>query len=60
MEHKLDTNSYRTLEAFAADAQLIFDNCRLYNPEATIYARNASKVEKWFKDQLSDRLKGED
>lgn len=53
MQHKLDTNQYPTIEAFLADAQLIFDNCRLYNPENTIYSRNATKLEAYLKDLMS-------
>ncbi|KAG6833549.1 hypothetical protein H0H87_005200 [Tephrocybe sp. NHM501043] len=59
MEHKLDTNQYPGIEAFVADAQLVFDNCKLYNPEHTIYHRNAIKVEKFLKDQLLDEVKRE-
>ncbi|KAF8635220.1 hypothetical protein AX17_003996 [Amanita inopinata Kibby_2008] len=60
MEHKLETKQYSTLDEFTNDAQLVFDNCRLYNPDGSIYARNATKLEKYFKDLLSDRLKRED
>jgi histone acetyltransferase len=59
MEHKLDTNQYPTIDSFLADAQLVFDNCRKYNPEASIYARNANKVEKFLKDFLLDHVKRE-
>jgi len=52
MQHKLDTNQYPTIEAFLADAQLVFDNCRLYNPENTVYSRNAVKLERYLKDEL--------
>ncbi|KAF8236558.1 hypothetical protein L208DRAFT_635513 [Tricholoma matsutake] len=52
MQHKLDTNQYSTIEAFLADTQLLFDNCRLYNPENTIYSRNATKLEAYLKDVL--------
>jgi histone acetyltransferase len=55
MQHKLDTNQYPTMEAFLADMQLIFDNCRLYNPENTIYSRNATKMEAFLKDLLAER-----
>ncbi|KAI0930495.1 hypothetical protein AcV5_007186 [Taiwanofungus camphoratus] len=53
MEHKLDTNQYPTLDAFLADAQLVFDNCRTYNPEGTIYYKNATRLEKFLRDQLA-------
>lgn len=48
------------MDAFVADAVLIFDNCRLYNPEGSIYARNATKVEKFMKDRLAGKIKNED
>ena len=61
MEHKLETNQYPDLDAFAEDAQLVFDNCRIYNPDGSIYARNATKMEKFMKDQLaSSRVKQEE
>jgi len=52
MEHKLETNQYSNLDAFVYDVQLVFDNCRIYNPEISIYARNAAKMEKFMKEQL--------
>ncbi|KAF9654000.1 Bromodomain-containing protein [Thelephora ganbajun] len=53
MEHKLETNQYPNLDAFVDDAQLVFDNCRIYNPDGSIYARNATKMEKFMKEQLA-------
>ena len=53
MESKLDTNQYENLDAFLADAKLIFDNCRTYNAEGSSYHRNATKLEKWLKDQVA-------
>ena len=61
MEHKLDTNQYPNLDAFLADAQRVFDNCRTYNPEGTVYYKNSLKLEKFLKDQLAAyRVKKED
>jgi histone acetyltransferase len=57
MEHKLSADQYSSLDEFLIDAQLIYDNCRLYNPEGTIYAKNATRLEKYMKDQLADRMK---
>ncbi|KAG6873404.1 hypothetical protein C0995_015829 [Termitomyces sp. Mi166 len=57
MEHKLETNQYSSIEDFVVDAQLVFDNCKTYNPEHTIYHRNAIKVEKFWKDQLLQEFK---
>ena len=60
MEHKLETNQYPDLHAFVDDAQLVFDNCRIYNPDESIYARNATKMEKYMREQVeSYRVKQE-
>lgn len=59
MEHKLETSQYPSVDSFIADCQLVFDNCRSYNPETTIYSRNATKLEKFLKDQLLDHVKRE-
>lgn len=53
MEIKVETNQYPNLEAFLADAQLVFDNCRKYNAEGSIFWKNANKVEKVLKDLVS-------
>ncbi|KAH9910577.1 histone acetyltransferase GCN5 [Amylocystis lapponica] len=61
MEHKLDTNQYPSLDEFIADAQLVFDNSRTYNPEGTIYHKNATKLEKFLREQqVTSRVKNED
>jgi len=61
MEHKLGTNQYPNLDVFIDDAQLVFDNCRIYNPDGSIYARNAMKMEKFMKEQLATyRVKQEE
>jgi histone acetyltransferase len=60
MGHKLENNQYDHLDSFITDAQLVFDNCKTYNPEGTIYHRNAVKLEKFLKDQLKDRIKKEE
>ena len=46
MEHKLETGQYTTMDTFVADATLVFRNCRLYNPEGSVYYKNAMKLEK--------------
>ena len=52
MEHKLDTNQYADTDAFLDDAQLIFDNCRTYNPEETVYHKCATRLEKYMREQM--------
>ena len=60
MEQKLDTNQYPNLDLFLTDAQLVFDNCRTYNAEGSLYHKNATKLEKFLKDQVhSLKLKKE-
>lgn len=56
MEHKLETNQYPFLTAMVDDAQLVFDNCRLYNPEGSVYAKNATRMEKFLRDKVAERL----
>jgi len=61
MEDKLEMNQYSNLDAFVEDIQLVFDNCRIYNPDGSIYARNATKMEKFMKEQLASyRVKQEE
>lgn len=57
MEHKLNTNQYPTLKTFLDDAQLVFDNCRMYNPEGSIYVKHAAKLEKVMKELVADYTK---
>ncbi|GLB37571.1 putative bromo domain containing protein [Lyophyllum shimeji] len=58
MEHKLETNQYPTMESFVADAQLVFDNCKTYNPEQTIYHKLAVKLE-MFLETLVEKARQE-
>ena len=53
MEQKLKTDQYENLDAFIYDGQLVFDNCRIYNQDGSIYARNATKMERYMKEQLA-------
>ena len=54
MEHKLDTNQYHDMDAFLDDAQLIFDNCRQYNPQDTVYHKCAIRLEKYMKERMKE------
>lgn len=53
METKLEKNQYLTLDDLIHDANLIFNNCRLYNPPTSVYAKQANRLEKFVKDSLS-------
>lgn len=56
IQNKISTNQYKSFEGFQEDVQLVFDNCRLYNPESTIYAKNARHMDQFFKQLLSKYL----
>lgn len=55
MEEKLKAGKYRTIDAFADDVQLIIDNCKNYNPESTVYYKNADKLEEVFNEFMTKR-----
>lgn len=52
MEDKLEQDQYSTPEEFLYDANLIYNNCRKYNNETTIYHKCANKLEKYMWTQL--------
>jgi len=52
MEHKLETSQYPNMDAFVNDAQLVFRNCRTYNPEGSIYVKNAAKLDRYLKELI--------
>ena len=53
MGEKLEADKYASLEGFADDAQLIFDNCRFYNVEDSVWCKHANRLEKAFKESLA-------
>lgn len=52
MESKLENNQYNTVDDLVQDAQLVFDNCKLYNPASSPYAKCAVKLEKFLYERL--------
>ena len=54
MEHKLNTSQYPNVKIFLDDAQLIFENCRSFNLEGSIYVKQAAKLEKAMKELVAD------
>lgn len=46
MEKKLEKDNYVEPEDFIKDAKLIFNNCRKYNGESSLYVKCANKLEK--------------
>ena len=53
MGEKLEAGKYANLEEFTDDAQLIFDNCRFYNLEDSMWCKHANRLEKAFKESLA-------
>ncbi len=60
IQRKVSSNQYKTFESFEDDVQLVFDNCRLFNPENTVYAKNARFMDQLFKNLLTQHLKQDD
>jgi transcription initiation factor TFIID subunit 2 len=48
MQSKLVESRYSTMEQFAADAKLVFANCRQFNPPTTYPVQCADACEKVF------------
>jgi len=44
---------YVTLEMFAADFRLMFNNCRLYNAPDTVYYKCATRLEAYFESKVA-------
>jgi histone acetyltransferase len=57
MEERLEQNYYYTLDMFIADMARIFQNCRVYNGEDTVYSKCANKLEAFFKSRFNYRSK---
>lgn len=53
MGEKLESGRYASLDEFVDDAQLIFDNCRFYNLEDSMWCKHANKLEKALKESLA-------
>lgn len=51
LSNKLDSGRYSTMEAFARDVELIFANCRQFNPPTTPPTEWASAVERVWKKE---------
>ncbi|CAB5151650.1 uncharacterized protein OCT59_009159 [Rhizophagus irregularis] len=52
IESKVENNCYKTLDDYIQDVRLIFNNCRIYNAEGTIYVKCANGLEKYFNERL--------
>jgi histone acetyltransferase len=62
MEAKLDSPQSYPLDAFVADAQLVWDNCRTYNGPDNVYWKCARTMERFFRGKIAElsRVKEED
>ena len=49
MGDKLDKDKYKSMEQFASDMNLIFANCRQFNPPTTLPTLHADVLEKTFR-----------
>ncbi|KZS93535.1 hypothetical protein SISNIDRAFT_441399 [Sistotremastrum niveocremeum HHB9708] len=56
LSNNLDSGRYSTMEAFAHDVELIFSNCRLFNPPTTPPTEWASAVERVWKKEWNKAL----
>jgi transcription initiation factor TFIID subunit 2 len=51
MTQNLNTGKYSTMEEFTRDIELVFSNCRLFNPPTTYPVQCADVVERLFKKE---------
>ncbi len=56
MRRRLDEHFYTTMEQFAADVDLIFVNCRKFNPPTTMPVLYAEVVEKQYKKEWAKTM----
>lgn len=56
MGQKLTECKYATMEDFAKDAELVFGNCRKFNPPTTYPVDCADAVERAFKKEWAKAL----
>ncbi|KAI6112477.1 hypothetical protein EDD16DRAFT_1167057 [Pisolithus croceorrhizus] len=56
MSQKLTEGKYVTMEEFAKDAELVFSNCRQFNPPTTYPVNCADVVDKVFKREWNKAL----
>lgn len=55
VQDKLKAREYRTIEEVLDHLQLIWDNCKAYNPEGAFYIL-ADKMERAFKKMIRNYL----
>ncbi|RHZ49984.1 hypothetical protein Glove_508g43 [Diversispora epigaea] len=52
IESKVEDNCYKSIDDYISDIKTIFNNCRLYNADGTIYVKCAAGLEKYFIERL--------
>lgn len=52
MQHKIETDQYRTFEEMDSDVQLIINNCYTYNPPGSQYAKCAKSLDDFYQDKV--------
>ncbi|CCA68335.1 related to putative histone acetylase [Serendipita indica DSM 11827] len=56
MQTKLEGGKYAQVDAFVADVRAIVENCLLYNPQDSVYAKAAIKLNRYFETSLLKEL----
>lgn len=56
MNSKLNENKYSSMEEFAKDVELIFANCRIFNPPMTYPVQCADALERLFKKEWAKAM----
>uniref|UniRef100_A0A6B2LKF0 Bromo domain-containing protein n=1 Tax=Arcella intermedia TaxID=1963864 RepID=A0A6B2LKF0_9EUKA len=57
VEKKIDSRAYETLEEFASDVKLIWDNCRMYNGPEHIVTKRGDKLAIEFEKKFNELKK---
>ncbi|KAG8949030.1 hypothetical protein FRC04_009104 [Tulasnella sp. 424] len=53
MERILESGRYRSLDQFAADFRIMINNCKTFNPAPSLYYTEATKLETFGNDAIS-------
>ncbi|KAG8834704.1 histone acetyltransferase [Serendipita sp. 399] len=56
MQTKLESGKYTDVETFVMDVKTIAQNCLLYNPSDSVYAKAAVKLSRYFENTLLKEL----
>ncbi len=56
MQTKLEAGKYTEIDAFVSDVRTIVENCLVYNPQDSVYAKAAVKLNRYFETSLHKEL----